>query len=103
MESFKATQCQCIILYGNINNTLNQEIYISAVYRRIELVLYYRKHDIYTWSPHGLHQAVCSGEMTIIRANCLAWCTDCEMRHKSFLDHAYKQDYGMIVMFIFNN
>ena len=63
------------VLYANaiqvrkcLMYTVAVHLYVSAVCRCIELVLYYRKHDLYAWT---VHQTVWSGGMTIIRANCL--------------------------------
>ena len=98
VQSVSTKYCMAILL----NIILYQKTTFSAVCRRIEWLLCYRNHYIKQIYIHGLHQTVWSGEMTIIRANCLVQRL-CEMRHKSFYDRAYKLHCGMIVMFIFAN
>ena len=59
-------------------NILYLETAVSVVCRRIELVLYCMKHDLYAWTDKTIR----SGEMEIIKANCL--CRDCEIRQIIF-------------------
>ena len=71
----KCLQCQCIILYGNINCIRKLMLVLCAVVLNWYFII---ESMIYT---HELHQTVWSGDMKIIRANYLVQRL-CEMRHK---------------------
>ena len=114
---FKATQTIYFKLFDNssptnciyrmsVQNAVWQYYLIYCI-RILLLVLYV---VVLNWyfiidsmiDTHGLHHTAWSGKITIIRANFLLQ-SQCELRHKSFYDRAYKLHCGMIVMFIFAN
>ena len=49
-NSLKCTVSGHNIYMAILINILYQETAINAVFRRIELVLYFRKHDLYAWN-----------------------------------------------------
>ena len=85
---------KCLMYTISVHNIVWQYT-VSGNYCLCCMSLYWYKHDLNHW----LHQTVWSGEMTIIRANCLVQ----SIINNYMIVHTCTNSTGMIVMFIFNN